>query len=295
MKRRNGQLNMVLASLALLFVFVAADSLSAANYVVFVHGKGPNSSALSVYDSSRWSTTDSYGAASLTRSRYDWTRRYVNYDSTYSPTTTGTTRAQTKLASAISSYCSGTNKCYIICHSAGCYATGYWLAKNTAPAGILGVVYAASAAGGSPVADYGTTAALLNPLLLLLAFSTAGEPNAMTISLRQGTARGSYNHNVTGGKTLRLVAGYKSVVPVSTIVGGEDDKLVNFAGACGYNTTGNMTNCNDGVNPKYSYHVVYLNSRGAVPYNTTNKGYYVDHFKMQPVGRDALDRILGYL
>ncbi len=271
--------------------FALAAPAFAANYVVFVHGKGPNSSGLSNTNASRWGNSDSYGPASKTRS--GWATRFVNYDSTQSPTTSGTTRAQTKLASAISSFCSGSNRCVIVCHSAGCYATGYWLAKNTAPAGLLYVVAAASAAGGSAVADYGTTAALLSPLLALIGLATAGEPNAMTISLRTGTARGAYNHNVTSGRQIRHVAGYKSSAPASTVIPGQDDKLVNFSGACGYTKHGTMTHCNDGKNAKYTNHTVYCST--VIGCNTSNYGYNYDHSAMQPVGRNALDRMLGYL
>ncbi len=275
---------------ALLLVLVSAPAF-ATNYVVYIHGKGGDSSALADTNNSRWGNSDSYGPAYQRRSTAWGASRFVNYDSTQDPRSSGSTRAQTKLANAISAYCSGTNKCIVLCHSAGCYAMEYYFATKTAPTGLLYVVTAASASGGSVVADYGTTAALLSPLLALIGLGVAGEPNAMTISLRTDIAR-SFNHNLSP-VNLYNVAGYKSVTPVNVIVPGQDDKLVNFAGACGYTKNGTMTNCADGNNAKYSKHVTYCSSD--IGCNTSNKGYNFDHSAMQPVGRNVVDKLLGYL
>ncbi len=283
------------ATLFTLAILGVAAPAFAANYVVFVHGKGGNSSGLSDTDGSRWGNSDSYGPANKTRSSGAWARRFVNYDSTQDPRTTGSTRAQTKLQTAINNYCSGSNRCVVVCHSAGCYATEYWLATHSPPAGFLYVVAGASAAGGSSIADIGTNATAISPFLALLGWAVAGEPNAMTVSLRTGTAR-SFNHNVPE-RTIYCLAGHKSSQPAATAIKGEDDKLVNFSGACGYNKHGTMTNCNDGSNAKYSLHTSYCNSKGATPCNTSkgSGAYNADHSGMQPVARDALDRLLGYL
>lgn len=283
---------LLVASAILMF----STSIFSANYVVYVHGKGADSSGLSNTSGSRWSNSDSYGAASKRRSTAWGASRFVNYDGTQDPRTTGTTRAQTKLANAINSFCTGSNKCIIVCHSAGCYATEYYLATKGTPANLLYVVAGASAAGGSTVADIGTTATLLSPLLKLLGWAVAGEPNNMTKALKTGTAR-SFNHN-TSRVNIYSLAGYKSVTPASTAIPGEDDKLVNFSGACGYAKHGTMTHCNDGKNAKYTKHVSYCNSRGAITCSTSVKGsgaYNADHSAMQPVARDAVDRLLGYL
>lgn len=289
-KIKNGSI-----ALALLSVFGFVTPAFAGNYVLFVHGKGGDSSGLSDTNASRWGNSDSYGPASKTRSSSAWATRFVNYDSRYDPRTSGTTRAQTKLTNAINTYCSGSNKCVVVCHSAGCYATEYFFATKTAPSGLLYVVAGASAAGGSSVADIGTNATLIAPFLALIGWAVAGEPNSMTISLRTGTAR-SFNHNLSPVSIYSL-AGHKSSQPAATAIKGEDDKLVNFSGACGYNKHGSMTNCNDGSNAKYTRHVSYCNSKGATVCNTSkgSGAYNQDHSGMQPVARDALDRLLGYL
>ncbi len=294
MKSLKNQIRVIGLSIAILISF-ATNQTFAANYVIYVHGKGSDSSGLSNTNTSRWGNSESYGAAHQRRSTSWGASRFVNYDSTQDPRTSGTTRAQTKLASAISSFCTGANKCVIICHSAGCYATEYYLATQGTPANLLYVVAGASAAGGSSVADIGTTATLISPLLSLLGWAIAGEPNNMTKALKTGTAR-SFNHN-TSKVTIHSLAGYKSAQPASTAIKGEDDKLVNFSGACGYSSHGTMTNCADGKNAKYTKHVSYCNSKGAVTCNTSkgSGAYNADHSAMQPVARDALDRLLGYL
>lgn len=290
---RTERKSFVLAGLVALFGLLAGSPILAGNYIVFVHGKGENSSGLADTNAGRWGNTDTYGAAS--KMRNTWTKRFVNYNGTQNPTTSGTDRAQTKLTAAINSYCKNGNQCYIVCHSAGCMAVGYWIANNVAPSTLLTVVAGGSAASGSPFADIGTTAALLNPFLLFMGWAVAGEPNSMTISLRQGTARGSYNHNSTDGKTIRMVAGYNGNVATSGLIGGEDDGLINFAGGCGYSSTGNMTHCNDGNNAKYTNNVSYCNSTGVLTCNTSKQGYNGNHSRMQNVARDAVDRLLGFL
>lgn len=297
MNMTKNKYRVILATAFAVSTLLTATPAFATDYVVFVHGKGADSSGLSVTDGSRWGKTDSYGAAN--KMRNPRAKRFVNYDGRYSPTTTGTTRAQTKLTSAINSYCSGSNSCIMVCHSAGCYAIGYWIAHNTAPSGLTSIVAAGSADGGSRVADMvvaGSLAAtIMNPLFALLGWAVTGEPNNMTYSLRLGTARGAYNHNYNDGKTFRHVAGYKSPFGLNVIIEGNDDGLVNFSSACGYSSNGTMTHCSDGNNAKYTGHVAYCNSKGAITCNTSNYGYNANHSEVQPVGRDAVDRLLGYL
>lgn len=265
-------------SAAAAVVFMLAGPVSAGNYLLFVHGKGSDACSISTTDSAgKWGKTDSYGAANKTRSSAAYAKRFVNYHATQDPRTSGSCRAQTQLASAISSFCTGSNRCVVLCHSAGCYAMDYYFATHTAPAGMLWAVYAGSATGGSELANL-TTGPLPN--------------NNMTAALRTSTAR-SFNHNLSP-YNLYQTAGYKGAA-WSFALPGEDDDAVSFHSACGYNKTGNMTHCNDGNNAKYTRHVTYCNSRGALTCNTGKQAYYGDHSTMQTVGRDAVDRLLGYL
>lgn len=255
----------------------AATGVEAGSYTLYIHGKGSDACSVSSTDSyGKWNSSDSYGKASKKRAGA-YASRFVNYHATQDPRTSGSCRAQTQVYNAIKTYCSGGNKCSIICHSAGCYAMDYYFATQTASRSINWVVFAGSASGGSELANL-TSGPLPN--------------NKMTAALRTSTAR-SFNHNKSP-VTLYQVAGYKGAA-WSFALPGEDDNAVSFHSACGYNKTGNMTHCADGKNGKYTRHSTYCNSRGALTCNTGKKAYYGDHSRMQCVGRDAHDRLLGYL
>lgn len=271
-------IRMALRALLAATVLTSAAGLSAGTYTLYIHGKGADACSISSTDSaSKWTTSDSYGVSGKNRSQGVYVKRFVNYHATQDPRTSGSCRAQTQVYNAIKTYCSNGNKCSIICHSAGCYAMDYYFATQTAARSINWVVFAGSASGGSELANL-TSGPLPN--------------NNMTAALRTSNAR-SFNHN-NSPVTLYQIAGYKGAA-WSFALPGEDDDAVSFHSACGYNKTGNMTHCNDGNNGKYTRHSTYCNSKGALTCNTGKQAYYGDHSRMQCVGRDALDRLLGYL
>ncbi|MBI3395046.1 MAG: hypothetical protein HY042_04355 [Spirochaetia bacterium] len=260
-----------------LLAFMATSQLSAGTYTLFVHGKGTNACSITSNDAAgKWTHTDTYGAASKTRSSGAYVPRFVNYYSEEDPRTSGTCRAQTQVYNAIKTYCyDNGNRCSIICHSAGCYAMDYYFATNTAARNINWVVFAGAATGGSELANL-TAGPLPN--------------NNMTAALRTSNAR-SFNHNLSP-VSLYQTAGYKGAA-WSFALPGEDDDAVAFHSACGQNSTGSWTVCN--ATGKWTRHVAYCNSKGALTCNTSKYAYYGDHSTMQNVGRDALDRLLGYL
>ena len=118
----------------------------------------------------------------------------------------------------------------IVCHSAGCYATDYFLSKygfvtDSYDVNISYTLAAASASGGSELAD--------------LAF---WESNSMVAALKTGTAR-SFNHNVSGGVASYHVAGFVGDWYASWRLAGEDDGAVAFHTTCG-KSAGSYDDCN---------------------------------------------------
>ncbi|MCB1157249.1 MAG: hypothetical protein H7A25_14400 [Leptospiraceae bacterium] len=206
-----------------------ASSLSAGTIYVFVHGKSDK-------NHNGTGTTDVNGYWGSSANAVSGTKYFVGYDGTTDPRTYGTARAQTNLTTVMNQRCKGADTCKIICHSAGCYATEYWLDKLGASAAskgykISGVTALAAASGGSELAS------ALNGLT----FGFAG--NAMDKSLIVNTARSSFNHNDTAGVTVAHVPGYKGMFGASAILPGEDDYAVAYHSSCGYNTAGGLSKC----------------------------------------------------
>jgi hypothetical protein len=204
-------------------------ALSAQTYTVFVHGKsGSNHNGVGTTDvNNYWGTSPNTVSGS---------KIFIGYDGTTDPRTYGTARAQTNISTGLSNFCKGTNTCKIVCHSAGCYATEFWLASLGATASSKGfnitkVTALASASGGSELASAQDGAT----------FGFAG--NAMDKSLIVSTARAAYNHNNTAGVGIYQVPGYKGAFGASAILPGEDDYAVAYHSACAYNKVGGLSKC----------------------------------------------------
>jgi len=214
-------------SIALAILF--SVSLSAGTITIFVHGKsGKNHCGTSTTD------VNSYWEAN--HNSVSGTKYFVGYDGTSDPRTYGSCRAQTNLSTVLSARCKGADTCKIVCHSAGCYATEYWLSNLGGTASskgykINGVTALAAASGGSELAS------ALNGLT----FGFAG--NAMDKALIVSTARSSFNHNNTGGITVAHVPGYKGMIGASLILPGEDDYAVAYHSSCGYSQAAGVSKC----------------------------------------------------
>ena len=238
------KINLLVVAAAL----VASASLSAGTITVFVHGKsGSNHNGTGTTDVNNY-----WGANANTVSG---TKYFVGYDGTSDPRTYGTARAQTNLTTVLINQCKGVNTCKIVCHSAGCYATEYWLSNLGGTASskgfkISGVTALAAASGGSELAS------ALNGLT----FGYAG--NAMDKALIVTTARSSFNHNNTAGVTVAHVPGYKGMAGASAILPGEDDYAVAYHSSCGYSTVGGLSKCQSSI----------TQSEGVWPFNS-NKTY----------------------
>jgi hypothetical protein len=255
-------------------IFFLTLQLSAINYIIFVHGKSrSNHNGVGTTDVNNY-----WGAASgvVTGNKI-----FVGYDGTSDPTTYGTARAQTNISTALTRYCKVGNSCRIICHSAGCYATEFWLSTalggTTASAKgfyITKVTALASASGGSELAS------ALNGVT----FGYAG--NAMDKALIVSTARGRYNHNNTGGVPIFQVPGYKGMAGASAILPGEDDYAVAYHSSCAYSKAGGVSKCqssltqSEGIWP-YNTNVTYAQYQGhAIAPSLTSTGLYKNHSEL---------------
>ncbi|MDX1960191.1 MAG: hypothetical protein SFU98_16600 [Leptospiraceae bacterium] len=243
---------------------VLTGALSAQSVTVFVHGKSSNN-----HNGTGTTDVNSYWGANA--NSVSGTKYFVGYDGTTDPRTYGTARAQTNLSTVMNNVCR-TNTCKIVCHSAGCYATEYWLSNLGGTASsrgfrISGVTALAAASGGSELAS------ALNGIT----FGFAG--NAMDKALIVSTARSSFNHNNTGGVTVAHVPGYKGMFGASAILPGEDDYAVAYHSACGYSTTGGLSKCQSSI----------TQSEGIWPFNS-NKTYtqYSGHTRAPSVSSSGL-------
>ena len=238
--------------LVLTVVGASASELSARDYVIFVHGRsGSNHCGTGTSDVNNYWGSAKNISTSLTK-------YFVGYDGGSDPRTWGSCRAQSSLYSVLESRCTGSNWCKLICHSAGCYATEYFLDKSSKSYNIDWVMASSSAAGGSELAN--------------LAF---WESNSMVDALKTGNARGSYNHNDTKGVGIWALAGYRGVWYDSWYLPGEDDGAVSFHSTCGHRSTGSHNVCNQS---KYSYHYIWSGStNNNNNYSSSKLGYYRTH------------------
>jgi len=261
-----------------LFLTLLAMGLNAESYVVFVHGKSSNN-----HNGVGATDVNSYWGASA--NVVTGKKIFVGYDGTTDPTTYGTARAQTNLSTALTTYCKTGNTCRIVCHSAGCYATEYWLSTalggTTAAAkgfNITKVTALASASGGSELAS----------ALNAITFGFAG--NGMDKSLIVSTARARYNHNNTAGVTVNQVPGYKGMFGASAILPGEDDYAVAYHSSCAYSRVGGVSKCqssltqSEGIWP-FNSNVTYAQYQGHVrAASLTSTGLYKDHGELKAEG-----------
>ncbi len=238
--------------IAVAFAMAIPAGLSAADYTIFVHGRsGKNHCGTGTSDVNNY-----WGSAkNISTSR---TKYFVGYDGSTDPRTSGSCRAQSQLASVLNARCRGSNNCKIICHSAGCYATEYFLDKTSTNYNIDFVMASSSAAGGSELAD--------------LAF-WAG--SGMDYALKTAQARGSYNHNDMKGVGIWAIAGYRGVWYASWRLPGDDDGAVALHSTCGHSSKGSHSACN---RSRYSSHYIWTGDyNNNNQYSSSKKAYRLTH------------------
>lgn len=256
----------VLASLLLVSMSALAVPSSAANYTLWINGRGGGGVVGNYASFTYWGPSTT--AAGVNKKAVNWD----GYNSIASQ--------NGKIRDALDCFCTGTNWCYIATHSAGDLMLGYTLAnyggssrlkKNATPnsAGQCGntdgtsqtgwnikwVRAASGAAGGSELSDAGSW--------------TTSEP--LVKDLKTTTARAMYNHNNTRNIWFYMYAGAKGTF-YSGILPGQDDEAVAYhstggvsgSSGGGYCNPGNWfctdltlgTAANENGKPKWSYHSV---------------------------------------
>lgn len=230
------------------------SALAAEESVIFVHGRsGSHCDSTGGYATdvnNYWGTAKNI---STTASRY-----YAGYDGGSDPRTWGSCRAQSKLYQVFEAKCKGANWCTVVCHSAGCYATEFFIDKSATAYNIRRVWASSSAAGGSELAN---------------AAFWAGD--GMVNALKTGNARGSYNHNNTRGIGVHAIAGYEGSFGASAILPGEDDGAVSYHSTCGINATGSFSNCLSGT--RYSNHFIWSARASGTEWSSSRNGYHKVH------------------
>ncbi len=119
--------------------------------------------------------------------------------------------------------------CTVICHSTGCPIIEYILANFGSRYYINYVSAHGSAEGGTNFAEIGK---LFGPLT-----------GTGVYYLSESVVRSFYDHNNTNGKTIYQTAGSRGNI-VSIFLQGEDDGVVPFHSACGYNRIFGANKCN---------------------------------------------------
>ena len=210
------------------------------NITIFVHGKSSNNfcNPDDTKDLVVGSTTNYWGTMANTVSGKKF---FVGYDGKSDPRTYGSCRAQTVLSKVLATRCKGVDTCKVVCHSAGCYASEFWLSSlgsaTTSSLGykISGVTALAAASGGSELAS----------ALNAISFGYGGD--AMDQALRVTNARSSFNHNLTGGLNVAHVPGYKGMIGASVILPGEDDFAVAYHSTCGMSEAAGFSKCQSSI------------------------------------------------
>jgi len=226
--------------LALILMMFLSGAIYSENITIFVHGKSSNNfcNPDDTKDLVVGSTTNYWGTMANTVSGKKF---FVGYDGKSDPRTYGSCRAQTVLSKVLATRCKGADTCKVVCHSAGCYASEFWLSSlgsaTTSSLGykISGVTALAAASGGSELAS----------ALNAISFGYGGD--AMDQALRVTNARSSFNHNLTGGLNVAHVPGYKGMIGASAILPGEDDFAVAYHSTCGMSEAAGFNKCQSSI------------------------------------------------
>lgn len=256
----------ILFLLSLVSFSAVASIASAANYSLWVNGRGGGGVVGNYASFSYWGPATT--AAGVNKKAVNWD----GYNSIASQ--------NGKIRDALDCFCTGSNWCYIATHSAGDLMMGYTLAnyggssrmKKNALANSAGVcgnadgtaqtgwnikwVRAASGAGGgSELSDVGSW--------------TTSEP--LVKDLKTTTARAMYNHNSTRNIWFYMYAGAKGTLYSGSLPGQDDEALAyHSTGGVAGSSGGAYCNpsdwfCNDlslgaganeGGSLKWSYHTV---------------------------------------
>ena len=255
-----------IVAVCLLSLTAVASVASAANYTLWVNGRGGGGIAGNYGSFTYWGPAST--AAGVNKKAVNWD----GYNSIASQ--------NGKIRDALDCFCTGANWCYIATHSAGDLMLGYTLAnygasaryRKNAIAGSTGtcgnsdgttqtgwnikwVRAASGAGGGSELSDAGSWA--------------MSEP--LVSDLKTATARAMYNHNATANVWFYMYAGAKGTA-YSGILPGQDDEAISYHSSGGVAGSSGTSLCNpsdwfcndlnlgtaanEGGSAKWSYHSV---------------------------------------
>ncbi|MET0962862.1 MAG: hypothetical protein ABWY05_08590 [Noviherbaspirillum sp.] len=231
----------LLPAFLLALLLTASGIAGAANYTLWINGRGNSAGAVGNYNSFGY-----WGPAGVAAGVNNKSVNWDGYNSISSQ--------NGKVRDALDCFCTGSNWCYIAAHDAGDLMIGYALAnyggsarlkKNAAPnsAGVCGntdgntqtgwnikwVRVAGGAAGGSELSDHGAWAA----------------PAPLARDLKTTTARAMYNHSST-----RNIWFYNYAGSAGTALGNPADWFINDL------TLG--TTANEGGSVKWGFHSLSL-------------------------------------
>ena len=271
----------MLVCVALLSLAAVSSIASAANYSLWINGRGAGGVVGDYNSFTYWGPAGT--AAGVNKRAVNWD----GYNSIASQ--------NGKIRDALDCFCTGANWCYIATQSAGDLMIGYTLAnyggsarmkKNAAPnaSGVCGnadgtsqagwnirwVLAAAGAAGGSELSDAGSW--------------TTGKP--LVRDLKTSTARAMYNHNSTRSVWFYMFAGASGTV-YSSVLPGQDDETIAYHSSGAVSGTAGSAYCNprdwwcndltmgtainEGGWPKWSYHTVFFRDDQEL-YSHSNRG-----------------------
>jgi hypothetical protein len=225
-------------SMCLLAATAVSGVASAANYTLWVNGRGGGGVIGNYASFSYWGPATA--AAGVNKKAVNWD----GYNSISSQ--------NAKIRNALDCFCTGSNWCYVATHSAGDLMMGYTLANYGASARLKKNAVAASdgtcgnsdgssqtgwnikwvraasgAGGGSELSDAGSW--------------TTSEP--LVGNLKTSTARAMYDHNVTRGLMFYMYAGAKGTV-YSGILPGQDDEAIAYHSSGGVSGSSGGSYCN---------------------------------------------------
>ncbi|MES2316115.1 MAG: hypothetical protein V4631_01355 [Pseudomonadota bacterium] len=228
----------LLISLCLVSLTAASSLASAANYTLWVNGRGGGGTVGNYASFGAWGPATT--AAGVNKKAVNWDGR------------SSISSQNAKMRNALDCFCTGTNWCYVATHSAGDLMLGYSLAnygssvrtkKNAVAASdgtcgnsgagtqtgwnIKWVRVASGAGGGSELSDVGSW--------------SSSEP--LVQDLKTSTARAMYNHNATAGIMFYMYAGAKGTV-YSGILPGQDDDAVAYHSTGGVSGSAGGAWCN---------------------------------------------------
>ena len=228
----------LMVSLSLLALTAVSTISSAANYSLWVNGRGGSGVVGDYASFTNWGPATT--AAGVNKKAVNWDGR------------NSIASQNDKIRNALDCFCTGANWCYVATHSAGDLILGYTLAnygasarlKKNAVAGSGGVcgnsdggtqtgwnikwVRAASGAGGgSELSDAGSW--------------TTSEP--LVSDLKTSTSRAMYDHNNTRNVMFYMYAASKGTF-YSGILPGQDDDAIAYHSSGGVSGSSGGSYCN---------------------------------------------------